>query len=96
MFASFSYPILLPKYWQVADRAEKKYERADLLFHLSKNDYFGTLATKLHLMEELIKDKDFSAEKQKWKIQTLKREIENLLFLQKNYKIVFKKSGKKQ
>lgn len=55
-------------------------------FHIKSNDYFGTLATILNFLhqEEFIGDKD----------KILKEKVKELIYPQKNYKIM-KKDGSK-
>jgi hypothetical protein len=57
-----------------------------LNFHIKSGDYFGTLATILNLLhqEEFVGDKD----------NILKEKVKELVYLQKNYKIM-KKDGSK-
>lgn len=57
-----------------------------LNFHIKSGDYFGTLATILNLLhqKEFVGDKD----------GILKEKVKELIYLQKNYKIM-KKDGSK-
>lgn len=54
-----------------------------LKFHIKSNDYFGTLATILSLIRQ-------SIEKREVNIETLKKVERELMYLQKNYKIIKK------
>ncbi len=56
----------------------------NLKFHIIINDYFGTLATILSLIRQNIKNK----ENNRFNMNILKKTEDNLIFLQKNYKIV--------
>ncbi len=78
------YTIHYPRFWLIEDRPKEKYDRDNLLFHIKENDYFGTLATVLSLMKERLNDKKFS----KWRTETLKKETDNLMYLQRSHKIV--------
>ena len=81
-----SYPGLLG--WPIFDRRPARRslgtggeERVKKLkYHIQTGDYFGTLATVLDLMNQ-------TSEKTNKKVQEIK---EDLLLLQKNYKIVRK------
>ena len=79
---SSTYYTIVPRYWLVRDKP-----RENLFFHVENDDYFGTLATVLSLAREQLEKEEISA----WQIGTLKKETDNLIFLQKNYKIVPKK-----
>lgn len=52
-------------------------------FHIKSNDYFGTLATVLSLIKQ-------TPESNKTLIKTLSSLIKDLLYLQKEYKIIKK------
>jgi len=88
----FPYTIHFPKYWILNDRPEKKKaysrEHTNLLFHVSNNDYFGTLATVLSLMEESIYDKSPSSKIREWELKTLRQSTNDLMYLQENHIIV--------
>lgn len=57
--------------------------KGSLEFHIKSGDYFGTLATVLSLAEETLSiDKEHKA--------IFKRLIKDLMYLQKEYKIVKK------
>lgn len=61
--------------------------KQSLEFHIKSDDYFGTLATVLSLMNQDI----FEDNKDK-QAQILEEKIKELVYLQKNYKII-KKDG---
>lgn len=57
----------------------------NLKFHIESDDYFGTLATVLSLQEQNL------SEYKKFKVsEILKNKIDELMYLQKNYKIISK------
>lgn len=57
--------------------------KESLEFHIKSGDYFGTVATVLSLVEEtMLKDKKHKA--------IFKRLIKDLMYLQKEYKIIKK------
>jgi hypothetical protein len=80
------YTINFPKYWLLRDEPS----HTELLFHVSEDDYFSTLATVLRFYEESVNSKDISPEMRTLQIKTIKDVIENLLYLSKNYTIVSK------
>ena len=88
MLAYPLYKIHYPKYWSVNDKPKRGYDRESLLFHISKNDYFGTLATVLGLMEEIARNEKLSPEIYAWQLESLRRAGSDLLYLQENYQIV--------
>jgi hypothetical protein len=57
-----------------------------LKFHIKSDDYFGTLATVLNLINE----KNLKHELLEEDSQIIKKIIKNLIFLQENYKIIEK------
>jgi len=57
-----------------------------LKFHIKNNDYFGTLATVLSLIKEKSLDSGLTKDDDK----AIKKIIDDLMFLQKNYVIVKK------
>ena len=59
--------------------------KKDIEFHIKNNDYFGTLATVLDLLRQTLPP--FVQKKEK---QILKDTVENLMHLQKYYRIVKK------
>lgn len=66
-------------------------DHGDLLFHVDHNDYFGTLATILDLFKQRLAGVHFSPDPYNQKNQLLLGKlIDELLFLQKNYRIVKK------
>lgn len=77
---------ITPLLWFVRDEASVK-------FHVASDDYFGTIATIISLLEGQIKKDDVS------NVARLQKTIKNLkcdlLFLQKNYQIKPKAKNKK-
>lgn len=61
-------------------------DNKSLNFHIISQDYFGTLATILNLLhqKEFVGDKD----------RILKEKVKELIYLQKNYKIMKKDESK--
>ncbi len=57
-------------------------------FHIKSNDYFGTLATILTLINE--KPEYFDGKPRELNNGCFKRIIKDLLYLQKNFKIIKK------
>jgi len=55
--------------------------RENLKFHISSDDYFGTLASIIHLLTD---EKMFRTDKHR---EALHKIADDLVFLQKNYKI---------
>lgn len=55
-------------------------------FHIEQDDYFGTVATMVDLMRQILLEKGFNAEANEW----MGKLREELMFLQHNYKIVEK------
>ena len=63
-------------------------DRESVKFHVKKEDYFGTIATILSLIEQDLKYLKVKDEKEILKIEkTLKNLEKDLLYLQKNYQI---------
>lgn len=60
--------------------------KKSLEFHIKSNDYFGALATSLSLIKQTINNKEFS----KINLDNLKEIEEDVMYLQKGYKIVKK------
>lgn len=60
-------------------------KKKSLKFHIESNDYFGTLATILDLLRQQVFKELENPEK-----KILENKIAELLYLQKNYKIVKK------
>lgn len=57
----------------------------DLEFHIAQNDYFGTLATVLSLLNQNL------SKKQTLNVfDLLERKVTELMYLQNNYKIIKK------
>ena len=104
MYQSFSlYTINFPKYWLVRDEpADRLYSsevvnspHTSMKFHVSAGDYISTLATILKFFEESVKDgAKVTPEMRQLQLKTAKDVINDLLYLNKNYKIVPKDKGK--
>jgi len=78
-------PIAAQDLLVIHDRDERFFRQKDIKSHLKSGDYFGTLATIIDLMAQ---------EKEKIEIRqnkVLKNLKDDLVYLQKNYKIVKKK-----
>ena len=54
--------------------------------HIERDNYFGTLATVLNMARQTL-EKDMRGPKKNWHIKLLESLEEDLMFLQKNYKI---------
>ncbi len=59
--------------------------KRNLEFHIKSDDYFGTLATVLDLLRQ-----NLNPFKQKQEKNTLENKVKELMYLQKNFKIVKK------
>lgn len=59
--------------------------KKNLEFHIKNDDYFGTLATVIDLVKQ-----NLNPFKQKQEKKTLEKQVEELMYLQKNYKIAKK------
>ncbi len=57
--------------------------------HIENDDYFGTLAAVLNMARQTL-EKDMRGPKKNWHIKLLKSLEEDLMYLQKNYKIAKK------
>lgn len=57
--------------------------------HIEQDDYFGTLATVLNMARQTL-EKDRRGPKKDWHIKLLESLEEDLMYLQKNYKIAKK------
>jgi len=57
--------------------------------HIEQSDYFGTLVTVLNMARQTL-EKDMRGPKKNWHIKLLQSLEEDLIFLQKNYKITKK------
>lgn len=74
-----------PLVWAVRDEASVR-------FHVASDDYFGTLATILSLLKEDIKK---SRRSDSGRLLTMLKDLENdLVFLQKNYRVSLKPQTK--
>jgi hypothetical protein len=63
--------------------------KKQLEHHIINDDYFGTLATVLNMARQTL-EKDMRGPKKNWHIKLLQSLEEDLMYLQKNYKIVEK------
>jgi hypothetical protein len=63
-------------------------DRKNLLFHIKSDDYFGTLATLIDLVNQEIERRGF----RKSDAELIDRLKDDLVFLQKNYVIKKRKS----
>jgi hypothetical protein len=54
--------------------------------HVEQDNYFGTLATVLNMARQTL-EKDMRGPKKDWHIKLLQSLEEDLMYLQKNYKI---------
>ena len=63
----------------------KTMNKKNLKFHIESDDYFGTLATVLDLLKQ-----NLNPFNQKQEKKTLESKVEELMYLQKKYKIVQK------
>lgn len=59
--------------------------KRNLEFHIKSDDYFGTLATVLDLLRQNLNP--FNQKREK---KTLEKQVKELMYLQKNYKVVKK------
>ena len=59
--------------------------KKNLQFHIKSDDYFGTLATVIDLVKQ-----NLNPFKQKQEKKTLEDKVKELIYLQKNYRIVKK------
>jgi hypothetical protein len=59
--------------------------KKNLEFHIKSDDYFGTLATVIDLVRQ-----NLNPFKQKQEKKTLEAKVNELIYLQNNYKIVKK------
>jgi len=57
--------------------------------HIANDDYFGTLATVLNLARQTL-EKDMRGPKKNWHIKLLQSLEEDLMYLQREYKITKK------
>ena len=59
--------------------------KRNIEFHIKSDDYFGTLATVIDLVRQ-----NLNPFKQKQEKKTLEKKVKELMYLQKNFKIVKK------
>lgn len=101
MLAESFYTIHYPKYRLLRDESKEKYSRApfarkELLFHIEKGDYFGTLATVLNLIKDSISAENASPQRREWEIRSLSRSAEDLMYLQERHTIGLKDKEKRR
>ena len=60
--------------------------------HIEQDNYFGTLATVLNMARQTL-EKDMRGPKKNWHIKPLQSLEEDLMFLQREYKVI--KKGEK-
>ncbi len=75
----------MKKKYQITTKSQLLRDEASVKFHVKSDDYFGTIATVLNLLEQrLKKDSDIDTTVLN---TTLKNLRDDLLFLQENYEI---------
>ncbi len=84
---------MLKKY-KISGRTRLVKDEASVKFHVASDDYFGTLATILSLLEQDIKKNERPNGARL--LKTLKNLESDLLFLQKNYQISIKSQPSKK
>lgn len=78
----------MPKKYQITPRLRLIKDETSVKFHVKSEDYFGTIATVLNLLKQQIKkDRHLNTAVLE---KTLKNLEDDLLFLQKNYRIGLK------
>ena len=82
------YAINFPRFFILRDAPREDEEYRGLLLHLSQGDYLSTLASIMRFFEETISGKEVSPEMQAAQLKALRSQIKNLLYLNKNYKLV--------
>jgi len=94
---NFLYKINVPKMWLINDRPDSnKYLSSEkykahidsLLFHVSKGDYFSTLATVLRFFEETIYNKEISPKMREMQLKTIQIVMSDLLYLNDHYDLI--------
>lgn len=78
----------MPKKYKIKPITSVVRDEASVKFHVASDDYFGTVATILSLLKQEIK-KSGRADSTRL-LQALKNLEDDLLFLQKNYRIALK------
>lgn len=90
LYLSKKFKLLSGQALVVREKEQDRYDCQKIDFHVKNDDYFGTLATILDLMgQEKTNPKNRYAD-------IMKKLKQNLLYLQKNYKIVKKNNGKEK
>lgn len=96
MFPSISYPIytIKPKYWLVRDEPVyiEKDSQKNLLFQISSESYIPNLVARLQFFQETIRDRKTSPEMRIIQLRAMKTTLKELLYIEKNYRIVPKDS----
>ena len=65
------------------DLVTRAMDEHNIEFHIAENDYFGTLATTLDLLRQVIEERGYQTED----ADLLRRIIDDLLYLQANHTI---------
>ena len=89
------YILHFPKYWFVHDESDNVYSPAlekfsdhkSLIAHISAGDYATTLASILRFFEETIKDKNVTPKMREVQLDSIRKVMSDLLYINKNYKI---------
>ena|SRR3989344_8477672 len=90
------YTINFPKYWLVRDEPEDRLYTPEIanvphnsmLFHVKAGDYISTLASIMRFFEETIKDSKTTPEMRSLQLVSIRKVINDLLYLNKHYTIV--------
>ncbi|MEN9558745.1 MAG: hypothetical protein RL141_1114 [Candidatus Parcubacteria bacterium] len=83
---TFSYTIS-PTFWVIQDAPNKKRQK-QLAFHVASDDYFGTLASIISLLEGQIREIPVrQPQALKHRSALLQRLRDDLVYLQKHYRI---------
>lgn len=91
LIISSGYPASL---WIIHDKEEDKARIKRIKHHLKGGDYFGTLGTILDLMDQITDKKlDELIEWKREKRTHIKKLKNDLIYLQRHYKIVKKNGG---
>lgn len=91
-----SYSIHVSRYLLIKDESDNVYspeleqasDHKSLLFHLEAGDYTTTLTSILRFFEETIKDEKVTPEMRELQLTSIRKVMSDLLYLNKNYKIV--------
>lgn len=95
------YTINFPRYWLVRDEpADRLYTpeiantpHQNMLFHVQAGDYIPTLASILRFFEETIQNSKTTPEMRSLQLVSIRKIINDLLYLNKHYTIVPKDKG---